>query len=97
MPREQVGMARVVADAQEDLHEMFDRTGMKLHVSLPEHLTINGNYSLVYSIFRNLMENSLRYAGNGKDICISCLAFMWRIGASSVSIKVRRPLQDCSV
>ncbi|WP_417148952.1 sensor histidine kinase [Prevotellamassilia timonensis] len=85
MPREQVDMARVVADAQEDLHEMFDRTGMKLHVSLPEHLTINGNYSLVYSIFRNLMENSLRYAGNGKDICISCYNLSTEFAYFSVS------------
>ena len=29
MPREQVDMARVVADAQEDLHEMFDRTATR--------------------------------------------------------------------
>ena len=85
MPREQVDMARVVADAQEDLHEMFDRTGMKLHVSLPEHLTINGNYSLVYSIFRNLMENSLRYAGNSKDICISCYNLSTEFAYFSVS------------
>ena len=85
MPREQVNMARVVADAQEDLHEMFDRTGMKLHVSLPEHLTINGNYSLVYSIFRNLMENSLRYAGDGKDICISCYNLSTEFAYFSVS------------
>ena len=85
MPREQVDIARVINDAQEDLHEMFGSTGMKLHVSLPEHLTIDGNYSLIYSIFRNLMENSLRYAGDGKDICISCYNLSSEFAYFSVS------------
>lgn len=35
-------------------------------------LEIKGNQSLLYSIFQNLVENSLRYAGNGIDIVINC-------------------------
>ena len=72
MPREQVSIAKVVADAKEELSDQFDATHMKLLVTLPNNLTINGNYSLIYSIFRNLMENSLRYAGEGKEIHINC-------------------------
>ncbi len=72
MPREQVSIAKVVADAKEELNDQFDATHMKLLVTLPDNLTINGNYSLIYSIFRNLMENSLRYAGEGKEIHINC-------------------------
>ena len=45
---------------------------MTLHVNLPEGLTLNGNYSLIYSIFRNLVENSIRYAGEGTEVNISC-------------------------
>lgn len=72
MPREDVKIQQVVADAQEDLHEMFTKAQMKLFVSIPQDLTIHGNYSLIYSIFRNLMENSLRYAGEGTEIHVSC-------------------------
>ncbi len=72
MPREQVDVTRVVNDVSEDLHEQFEATHMHLHTTLPEGLEINGNYSLIYSIFRNLMENSLRYAGEGKDIYVNC-------------------------
>ena len=61
-----------MADAQEDLHAQFDQTHMQLFTTLPDDLSIYGNYSLIYSIFRNLMENSLRYAGDGKEIHINC-------------------------
>lgn len=72
LPREEVVLAKVVNDAQEDLNEQFNTTRMQLITHIPDKLTINGNYSLIYSIFRNLMENSLRYAGEGKEIHINC-------------------------
>lgn len=72
MPREQVSIARVIEDAEEELHDQFEKTHIRLFRSLPEGLSIHGNYSLVYSIFRNLMENSLRYAGNDTEIHITC-------------------------
>ena len=72
MPREDVKIQQVVADAQEDLHEMLTKAQMQLFVNIPQDLTIHGNYSLVYSIFRNLLENSLRYAGEGAEIHVNC-------------------------
>lgn len=72
MPREQVNIAHVVTDVQEDLHAQFDKARMKLFTSLPNELNIYGNYSLIYAIFRNLIENSLHYAGEGKEIHINC-------------------------
>ncbi len=72
MPREQVNLTQVVNDAHEDLHEQFATTHMHFEANIPQGLQIEGNYSLIYSIFRNLMENSLRYAGEGKDIYVNC-------------------------
>lgn len=39
---------------------------------LPEGLVIEGNRSLLYSIFQNLVDNSLRYAGPGVTLEINC-------------------------
>ena len=39
---------------------------------LPENLKINGNSSLLYSIFRNLMDNAIAYAGIGITVTIEC-------------------------
>ncbi len=35
-------------------------------------LPINGNYALLYSIFRNLTDNAIAYAGIGSQITIDC-------------------------
>ena len=39
---------------------------------LPDELSINGNSSLLYSIFRNLMDNAIAYAGTGVTVKINC-------------------------
>ncbi len=72
MPREDVQIAKVIADVQEDLSAALQEQQMELHVELPEGLHLNGNYTLVYSIFRNLMENSVRYAGKQTQINVNC-------------------------
>ena len=35
-------------------------------------MEIVGNHNLAYCIFRNLIENSLTYAGEGVEIALSC-------------------------
>lgn len=40
--------------------------------SLKSKIKLRGNYSLLYSIFRNLMDNAIAYAGTDIYISISC-------------------------
>ncbi len=40
--------------------------------SLKPKIQLRGNYSLLYSIFRNLMDNAIAYAGNDIHININC-------------------------
>ena len=42
------------------------------HNMLPEGLTVQGNSSLLYSIFRNLTDNAIAYAGSHISITIRC-------------------------
>jgi signal transduction histidine kinase len=41
-------------------------------LNLPEEIKIRGDYSLVYSIFRNLIDNSISYATGATKISILC-------------------------
>lgn len=70
MPREEIDINSVVADIVEELRGQFSESKMKVTDEIPPHTSINGNYALVYSIFRNLMENSIRYSGEGTEIGI---------------------------
>ena len=40
--------------------------------SLQPKIQLKGNYSLLYSIFRNLMDNAIAYAGTNIHININC-------------------------
>ncbi len=40
--------------------------------SLKKNMQLRGNYSLLYSIFRNLMDNAIAYAGSNISIHINC-------------------------
>ena len=72
MPRETVDIAQLGSGVQEDLHELLQQAEMRVVVKLPEEMTLYGNYSLVYAIFRNLLENSARYAGRSAEIHVVC-------------------------
>lgn len=69
-----------------NLHDIFDETagefafalaekGDSLENMLPEDLRICGNRVLLHSMFRNFLENSLKYAGDGVEIRICCCPF----------------------
>lgn len=45
---------------------------IKANNMLPKNLSIQGNSSLLYSIFRNLTDNAIAYAGTGITINIRC-------------------------
>lgn len=48
-----------------DRHMTFDN-------QLPQGVIVNGNQSLIYSIFRNLTDNAIAYAGEGTTITLTC-------------------------
>lgn len=65
LPREDLCLNDIVSDVIEEMHQGLTDAEIKLAVSLPEGIHLYGNYSLVYSIVRNLIENTIRYAGHG--------------------------------
>ncbi|MDR1883441.1 MAG: two-component sensor histidine kinase [Prevotella sp.] len=68
---EKVNPAQLVNDARIDLADRLAANDIKLNVSIKDDLTINGNYTLLYSVFRNLIDNSISYAGQHMDININ--------------------------
>ncbi len=84
IPREEVDLVQVVADVAEDLGETLAKAKMVLTTELPASLRMRGNYSLLYAIFRNLMENSARYAGQGTELHVVCYNRSERVANLSV-------------
>lgn len=62
----------VVQDVLNDVHLQIEQKDCISHLHFQPEIKIQGNRSLVYSIFRNLMDNALAYAGEKATLDINC-------------------------
>jgi len=66
-----VRIRQVVDEVQEQLQAKLDEQKIKVHVDLKDKLEIQGNKSLLFSIFYNLFDNVIKYGGEGAEIHLS--------------------------
>lgn len=65
---ERVDVSVMVADLVEESAHMLAEKQMTFENCLPQDICIQGNWQLLYSIFRNLTDNAINYAGTGTVI-----------------------------
>lgn len=70
LERTPTDVAALVRNILDEVALRLELQDMTVDVQLPPHLVIPCNASHVYSIFRNLIDNSIAYAGKGTTICI---------------------------
>ena len=70
LTKEYIGVRKVTEEVLEEFASSIKEQGTIIDNKVPEELSVKGNQSLIYAIFRNLVENSLRYAGPGITISI---------------------------
>ena len=68
---EAVDITQLVSDIMRETALEREERKMSFHNLLPEHIVVKGNRSLLYSIFRNLADNAIAYAGQGKHITLT--------------------------
>ena len=68
---ERVDISVLFADIADETSIALEKRQMTLRNYLPQDIIVHGNASLLYSIFRNLMENAINYAGSGTVIELS--------------------------
>ena len=70
--KEKVVINDMLEEIADELEIMSEDGGMRLHTDFHEEVVIDGNLSLIGSIFRNLTENAIAYS-EGKNIFISLM------------------------
>lgn len=60
----------VIRDVIENLKLRLNERNMECTIDLTNEVIVNGNESLLFSVFQNLIENSINYAGNDTTITI---------------------------
>ncbi len=69
--REKVLINEVISDAIESFSDQIRQKAIQVECDVDENLTVNANHSLIFSIFRNLMENAVNYGGENITISIT--------------------------
>ena len=67
-----VNIGSIVKNVCDDLETSLRKNQMILNVNIPSDTIVKGNENLLYSIFRNLTDNAIKYAGKEKIITIRC-------------------------
>ncbi len=65
---ENVDMREVLCEVRDNFITALENKKMKLQCDLPEGVIVNGNRSLLVSVFQNLLENSINYAGENSTV-----------------------------
>lgn len=69
---EKVSIDSLVRNIINEVALELEEKNIIVHNYLNKELPIRGNASLIYSIFRNLMDNAITYGGTGISINIKC-------------------------
>jgi len=57
---------------KEDLSFVLEEKEIDFEINIPQNLKVYGNKDLLYSVFKNLIDNAIRYAGENIRICVDC-------------------------
>ncbi|MEE0990084.1 MAG: HAMP domain-containing sensor histidine kinase [Paludibacteraceae bacterium] len=68
----EIDLNKLIEDVSQDVSLALEEKNMHIETILPDKLIIKGNTLQIYSIFRNLIDNSILYAGVGTTITIEC-------------------------
>lgn len=71
---ENVNLYLIVDDIIEEFSQQISDNQIIAENALSPDLCISGNYGLLYSLFRNLIENAIKYAGPNTSFHVECLA-----------------------
>lgn len=68
--RKTVQVNECAAEAIVELSHHAQEHQIAIHNNLPENITVDGDKMLMYTIFRNLIENSITHAGDGSEVTV---------------------------
>lgn len=68
----EISLYSLLTEIERECSKEMEEKRITSEIKLPLDSTLFGNHSLLYSIFRNLFDNSIAYAGEGSHIKVEC-------------------------
>ncbi|NDV46294.1 two-component sensor histidine kinase [Paludibacter sp. 221] len=69
--QEEIGIELLLDSLKEDLNELLTEKNIHFTWKNIENIVVPGNRNLLYSIFRNLTDNAIRYAGTNISVIVN--------------------------
>lgn len=86
----EVDITQLVDGIQKETALQMEGNGMTFVNRLPGGVTVRGNQSLIYSVFRNLTDNAIAYSGAGTTVTVEAVEEQdrWRFAFSDNGVGV---------
>lgn len=70
--KEHIGIRKLTEEVFEEFASAIADKDITVENSIPDDISIKANQTLLYALFRNLVENSIRYGGSAISIHLEC-------------------------
>jgi len=68
---EKINVSNLIIEVRDEFETTLEKKKMSLKIDIKKNTNIDGNRPLVLSIYRNLIENAINYAGENTEISIN--------------------------
>lgn len=72
LTKEHIGIRKLTDEVFDEFAGQIREGGIIVDNTVSDSLNVKGNHTLLYALFRNLVENSIRYGGDGITIRLDC-------------------------
>ncbi|MCK5028428.1 MAG: two-component sensor histidine kinase [Bacteroidales bacterium] len=68
---EEINISKLILEVKDEFETAIEKKKMNLNVDLKQDSIVDGNKPLILSIFRNLIDNAINYAGENTEILVN--------------------------
>lgn len=69
-PYGKIRVKKIIKEVRDNFKSAIDARGMKVEIHVDNEVIVKGNQSLILSVFQNLLENAIHYAGDNTTVVV---------------------------